>query len=118
MAAIDLGTNGEVMVTDGTAYPGRLNGRRACIRGGQHLLWHPRRGWRHRRVTVNEDEGSLDLATIGDHPPVGLTGSGLLDLICELRRAGVIERSGRFAKRSRRLRTPAGHRTTRACADS
>ena len=29
---------------------------------------------------------------------MGLTGSGLLDLICELRRAGVIERSGRFAK--------------------
>ncbi|MEA3341304.1 MAG: ASKHA domain-containing protein, partial [Chloroflexota bacterium] len=37
------------------------------------------------------------LTTIGNHPPVGLTGSGLLELVCELRRVNVIEPSGRMA---------------------
>jgi uncharacterized 2Fe-2S/4Fe-4S cluster protein (DUF4445 family) len=47
-------------------------------------------------VKANPGDGSFTFATIGDQPPVGLTGSGLLDLVCELRRAGVIERSGRI----------------------
>ena len=35
-------------------------------------------------------------STIGDEPPIGLTGSGLLSTIYELLKAGVIERSGRI----------------------
>ncbi|PKO20531.1 MAG: hypothetical protein CVU38_19605 [Chloroflexi bacterium HGW-Chloroflexi-1] len=45
---------------------------------------------------MNAADGTLALTTIADQPPVGLTGSGLLELICELRRAGVIDPSGRF----------------------
>jgi uncharacterized 2Fe-2S/4Fe-4S cluster protein (DUF4445 family) len=37
--------------------------------------------------------------TIGDEPPVGLTGSGLLSVIYELRQAGVIEAGGRITSR-------------------
>ncbi|NIV31780.1 MAG: DUF4445 domain-containing protein, partial [Anaerolineae bacterium] len=47
------------------------------------------------RVRVGED-GELDWQTIGDEPPVGLTGSGLLTLIAELQRVGVIMETGRF----------------------
>jgi len=47
-------------------------------------------------VQVHPD-GSLILTTIGDQSPVGLTGSGLLQLVSELRRADVIEPSGRLA---------------------
>jgi uncharacterized 2Fe-2S/4Fe-4S cluster protein (DUF4445 family) len=36
--------------------------------------------------------------TIGDAPPVGLTGSGLLTLIAQLKGAGAIEESGRFGQ--------------------
>jgi uncharacterized 2Fe-2S/4Fe-4S cluster protein (DUF4445 family) len=42
-------------------------------------------------------DGRLALKTVGDGLPVGLTGSGLLALVKELRRVGVIEPSGRFA---------------------
>jgi uncharacterized 2Fe-2S/4Fe-4S cluster protein (DUF4445 family) len=48
-------------------------------------------------VRVRLDGGELVFDTIGDEPPVGLTGSGLLSVIYELRRAGVIEDSGRIA---------------------
>lgn len=96
MAAMDLGTNGEVMVTDGhrivvgstaagpafegvniscgtRAVDGAIVGAQAC------------------------PDGELKLTTVGDQAPVGLTGSGLLELVYELRQAGVIDASGRLA---------------------
>ncbi len=96
MAAIDLGTNGEVMVTDGKrilvastaagpAFEG-VNiscGTRAvdgAIVGGK----------------AHAEDGSLTFTTIGDQPPVGMTGSGLLSLVNELRRTGVILPNGRL----------------------
>ena len=40
--------------------------------------------------------GNLTFTTIGDQPPVGLTGSGLLDLVYELCQAGVVQSTGRL----------------------
>jgi uncharacterized 2Fe-2S/4Fe-4S cluster protein (DUF4445 family) len=98
MAAIDLGTNGEVMVTDGerilvasTAAGPAFEG--VNISCGSRAVEGAIVG-----VTADPDTGSFRLRTIGDHPPVGLTGSGLLDLVCELRRAGVLDASGRMAR--------------------
>jgi uncharacterized 2Fe-2S/4Fe-4S cluster protein (DUF4445 family) len=47
-------------------------------------------------VKLDTDGAGLELSTIGEQAPVGLTGSGLLDLVYELRRNRVIDRSGRF----------------------
>ncbi len=99
IAAIDLGTNGEVMVADGkgrilvasTAAGPAFEG--VNISCGSRAVDGAIIG-----VKADESSGELTLTTIGDHPPVGLTGSGLLDLICELRRVGVIERSGRMVR--------------------
>lgn len=103
MAAIDLGTNGEVMVTDGVPPVG----------AGRILVASTAAGPAFEGVNIscgsravdgaiigvkaNHDDGSFELATIDDQPAVGLTGSGLLSLVNELRRAGVIEPSGRLA---------------------
>jgi len=104
MAAIDLGTNGEVMVTDG----------RPPVGSGRILVASTAAGPAFEGVNiscgtravdgaivgvkVNAADGTLALTTIADQPPVGLTGSGLLELVCELRRAGVIDPSGRFVQ--------------------
>lgn len=104
MAAIDLGTNGEVMVTDGL--PPRGTGRilvASTAAGPAFEGVNISCGTRAVdgaivSVKANLDDGSLVLATIGDQPPVGLTGSGLLELMRELRRAGVVEPSGRLVK--------------------
>ena len=104
MAAIDLGTNGEVMVTDGIppAGSGRIvvasTAAGPAFEGVNISCGTRAVDGAIVSVKANESGGSLELTTISDHPPVGLTGSGLLELICELRRVGVIERSGRFAK--------------------
>ncbi len=96
MAAIDLGTNGEVMVTDGrrilvgsTAAGPAFEG--VNISCGTRAVDGAIVGAR-----VNPVTGSVALITVGDQPPVGLTGSGLLELVCELRRAEVIDAKGRI----------------------
>ncbi len=96
MAAIDLGTNGEVLVTDGrrilvasTAAGPAFEG--VNISCGTRAVDGAIIGAR-----LNAADGSVALTTVSDAPPVGLTGSGLLELVCELRRAGVIDPNGRF----------------------
>jgi uncharacterized 2Fe-2S/4Fe-4S cluster protein (DUF4445 family) len=104
MAAIDLGTNGEVMVTDGL--PPRGTGRilvASTAAGPAFEGVNISCGTRAVdgaivSVKANEAEGSFALTTIGDQPPVGLTGSGLLELVCELRRIGIVQGSGRLVK--------------------
>jgi uncharacterized 2Fe-2S/4Fe-4S cluster protein (DUF4445 family) len=98
MAAIDLGTNGEVMVTDGERILVASTAAGPAFEGVNISCGARAVDGAIVGVKANLDDGSFDLTTIGDHPPVGLTGSGLLDLIRELRRAGVIERSGRFSR--------------------
>ena len=98
MAAIDLGTNGEVMITNGKRILVASTAAGPAFEGVNISCGTRAVDGAIVKVDVDESEGSLALTTIGDHPPVGLTGSGLLDLICELRRVGVIDRSGRFAK--------------------
>jgi uncharacterized 2Fe-2S/4Fe-4S cluster protein (DUF4445 family) len=98
MAAIDLGTNGEVMVTDGERILVASTAAGPAFEGVNISCGTRAVDGAIVKVQADPADGGFHLGTIGDHPPVGLTGSGLLDLICELRRAGVIEPSGRMVK--------------------
>jgi len=98
MAAIDLGTNGEVMVTDGRRIAVASTAAGPAFEGVNISCGTRAVDGAIVGVRANVEDGSLSLTTIGDQPAVGLTGSGLLELIRELRRAGVVDRSGRFAK--------------------
>ncbi len=46
--------------------------------------------------SVKVEGGKLHLTTIGGRPARGICGSGLLDAVAELRKAGVVEESGRM----------------------
>jgi uncharacterized 2Fe-2S/4Fe-4S cluster protein (DUF4445 family) len=96
MAAIDLGTNGEVMVTDGRRILVASTAAGPAFEGVN--ITNGTRAVDGAIVGVKADpaDGSLALTTIGDQPPVGLTGSGLLSLVHELRRAGVVDATGRL----------------------
>jgi uncharacterized 2Fe-2S/4Fe-4S cluster protein (DUF4445 family) len=95
MAAMDLGTNGEVMVTDGkrivvastAAGPAFEGVNISCgIRAVDGAI-----------VSAQaDDDGALHLTTIADEPPVGLTGSGLISLVSQLRGVGLIDPGGRM----------------------
>lgn len=94
MAAIDLGTNGEVMVTDGERILTASTAAGPAFEGVN--ISCGTRAVDGAIVAAHLINGKLELETIAGQPPVGLTGSGLLSVVHELRKAGAIEVSGRI----------------------
>jgi uncharacterized 2Fe-2S/4Fe-4S cluster protein (DUF4445 family) len=99
---IDVGTNSEIVLgssarTLATAAPAGPAFEAAQIRCGMRAAEGAIEG-------VRVVDGELQLTVIGDVPPVGLCGSGLVDAVAELVGAGIIDHSGRFvADSSERL---------------
>lgn len=94
MAAIDLGTNGEVMVTDGKRILVASTAAGPAFEGVN--ISCGTRAVDGAVVRTTFDNGHLALESIGDEAPVGLTGSGLLSAVGELYRAGVVDVTGRI----------------------
>jgi uncharacterized 2Fe-2S/4Fe-4S cluster protein (DUF4445 family) len=46
------------------------------------------------RVQINEQEQRIRLQTIGDQPPVGICGSGILEAVSEMYHSGVLDKRG------------------------
>jgi uncharacterized 2Fe-2S/4Fe-4S cluster protein (DUF4445 family) len=92
---VDIGTNGEVVLGNkdwlvcasssaGPAFEG--SGVRHGMRAGTGAI----------EKLFFRGNGSLEYKTIGDAPPVGICGSGLLDTLAALLTNGIIDRTGRF----------------------
>jgi len=93
----DIGTNGEIVLGNrdwlvcasssaGPAFEG--SGVRHGMRAGAGAI---------EKFTYL-GPGRFNYQTIGDRPPAGICGSGLLDLLAELHTHGVIDRTGRFSE--------------------
>ncbi len=95
MAAIDLGTNGEVLVTDGKRILTASTAAGPAFEGVN--ISCGTRAVDGAIVDVQIADGGFIFETLANEPPVGLTGTGLLSLVYELRKEGVIEESGRLA---------------------
>ena len=101
---IDVGTNAEIVLGNrewvlscaasaGPAFEG--SGVKCGMRASRGAI---------ERVAVNA-EGHLDVRTIGDAPPEGICGSGLIDAIAGLFQMGILDRSGNLLlDRSPRVR--------------
>ena len=48
------------------------------------------------RVSINPITFEVNIQTIGNKAPIGICGSGLVDLVAELLKAGIIDLSGKF----------------------
>ncbi len=94
MAAIDLGTNGEVLVTDGKRILTASTAAGPAFEGVNISCGSRAIDGAITRVRIENYQVKLE--TIANKPPIGLTGSGLLSLISELRKVGVIPESGRI----------------------
>ncbi|MEE9166037.1 MAG: ASKHA domain-containing protein [Candidatus Neomarinimicrobiota bacterium] len=91
---VDIGTNGEMVLGS--------KERLLCCSSpagpaweGAYITWGMRaaHGAIERASIV---DGELEFRTIGNREPLGICGSGLLDLVCEFVRASVIDPSGRI----------------------
>jgi len=94
MLAIDLGTNGEVMVTDGDRILTASTAAGPAFEGVNISCGS--RAVDGAITGLALDDGEFLLTTIADAEPVGLTGSGLLAAIASFRDVGLIEESGRI----------------------
>lgn len=99
---LDMGTNGEIvlnkdgtMVSCATALGPALEGMNiSCgMRAAEGAV---------EEVQINKN---VKYRTIGGVSPVGLCGSGLLDLVSQLIKAGVISHSGRIMSRGKYMET-------------
>lgn len=94
MAAIDLGTNGEVMVTDGKRILTASTAAGPAFEGVNISCGS--RAIDGAIVDLKLEDDHINFTTISDEEPIGLTGSGLLSTVYEFRNAGVIDVSGRI----------------------
>ena len=93
---VDVGTNGEIILgsaerTVATAAPAGPAFEGAQIQDGMRAS-----DGAIEAVTITHD--GISLQVIGDVPPIGLCGSGLLDAVAQLRLSGLMLPSGRFVK--------------------
>jgi uncharacterized 2Fe-2S/4Fe-4S cluster protein (DUF4445 family) len=93
---IDMGTNGEIVIGNrewlaccsASAGPAFEGGGIACgMRATHGAIEH---------IVFGEGGKIAECGVIGDNKPLGLCGSGLLDVVAELLRIGCIDRTGRF----------------------
>ena len=95
---IDVGTNGEIVLGNrdwliccassaGPAFEG--GGLRCGMRAATGAI---------QRLWIDDATGEPRVATIDDAPARGICGSGLIDAIAELMRAGFIDRTGKFTE--------------------
>jgi len=100
---LDIGTNTEICL----AHQGKLTSL-SCASGPAFEGAHITHGMRAspgaiESFTLEDDE--VKFQTIGGLPPVGLCGSGILDVVAQLRKAGVIDSSGRMGSHQRVRKT-------------
>ena len=92
---IDVGTNTEVVVRSGDRLVAASCPAGPAFEGGS--VRHGMAAAEGAIEAVRYVDGRLTYETIGDLTPVGICGSGLVDLLAELARVGVMTPEGRFA---------------------
>lgn len=96
---VDVGTNTEVVVAAGDRILAASCPAGPAFEGGEVVYGMQASDGAVESVRLTDD-GSFHVRTVGDAAPVGLCGSGLIDLIAELRRTGRMSPKGVFADRS------------------
>ncbi len=95
-AIMDIGTNTEVVFGNRHKILAASCPAGPAFEGGGISCGMPALEGAIERVRLNED-GVAEIRVIGAGAPVGVCGSGLVDLIAELRRTGRLNEQGRFA---------------------
>lgn len=98
---IDIGTNTEVIATDGRRILAASCPAGPAFEGG--LVRHGMPGADGAIEAARHDGDGWRVRTIGDVEPEGICGSGLVDVLAELRRIGAMAPGGAFAGGAREI---------------
>lgn len=92
--AIDIGTNGELVLQSGAERWACSAAAGPAFEGAR--IGHGMRGAAGAIAGVSLADGEVRYVTVDHQPPRGICGSGLLDAVAELRRAGMLGENGRL----------------------
>ena len=91
---IDIGTNGEIVLTDGDRSYACSTAAGPAFEGAAIEF-----GMRATKGAIEKAEirdGEVYFKTIGSCEPMGICGSGLIDIIAEMKKVGLIEKTGKL----------------------
>ena len=91
---VDIGTNSEIVVSDGTRILAASSPAGPAFEGGGVRYGMPGADGAIEAVRLVDHQ--FEISTIGDVEPEGICGSGLVDLLAELRRADRMSTRGGF----------------------
>lgn len=106
---MDIGTNTEISLIHRGAILSASCPSGPALEGGHITCGMRAAEGAIERVFIQED-GAIGVTVIGDCPPVGLCGSGVLDAVATLREAGVVDARGRIVAGHPAVREVGGQR--------
>lgn len=93
---IDIGTNFEVVLGNNEWMFACAGAAGPALEGGEVLYGMRANPGAIEKVAIDPVSLDLEYHTINDKKPVGICGSGLIDILAELLRACIIDRTGRI----------------------
>jgi uncharacterized 2Fe-2S/4Fe-4S cluster protein (DUF4445 family) len=95
---IDLGTNGEIVFGNKEYLMTCACSAGPAFEGGEISCGMRAAGGAIEEIKINKNTYEPEIKVIGNDKPVGICGSGIIDLICEMMLAGIIDRRGKLVK--------------------
>ena len=93
---VDVGTNAEVVIGNKDWLMACAGAAGPALEGGMSRMGTTAAPGVIDRVRIDSRTGAFDLHTIEDLPPVGICGSGVIDLAAQLFLAGMVDIRGKF----------------------
>ena len=100
---IDLGTNGEIVLGNSEFLMSCACSAGPAFEGGEISCGMRAANGAIEACTIDEASMEIHPSVIGGGKPLGLCGSGLIDIIGELFRCGIINAKGKFVKEGKRI---------------
>jgi uncharacterized 2Fe-2S/4Fe-4S cluster protein (DUF4445 family) len=93
---LDVGTNAEVVIGNRDWLMACAGAAGPALEGGVASMGMMAGPGVIDNVIIDSQTPKLRIRTIGNHPPIGICGSGLIDLVAQLFIAGMIDLRGKF----------------------
>lgn len=95
---VDVGTNAEVVIGNREWLMACAGAAGPALEGGVAGIGMMAGPGVIDRVRIDPESGEFSIRTIENRPPVGICGSGLIDLVAQLFTAGMIDLRGKFVR--------------------
>ncbi|TDA70528.1 MAG: DUF4445 domain-containing protein [Clostridia bacterium] len=95
---IDIGTNGEMVLGNRDWMISCSCSAGPAFEGGGITFGMRAMKGAIERATIDPQTYEVEVQAISGYRPIGICGSGLIDLLAKLRRAGLIDRTGQFTR--------------------